>query len=397
MMLLLIILSAAVLAGYLLLAIEAIAMRKSIADLDDSPALEEWPAVSLIVAARNEERNIEPAVRSLLAVDYPSLELVVIDDRSDDATSAILDRVTRTEPRLQVRRVDTLPEGWLGKNHALDAGARAAKGEWLLFTDADVHFEPQVVKKAVAAAVRHRADLLALGPRITGGTIPLRIFVAGFTFLFAMYARPWRAAHPKRREAIGIGAFNLVRKSALAGVGYFEKIRMRPDDDVMLARLLKWSGHRNVLGRSSGLISVEWYPTLHEGVAGLMKNAFAAVDYSIAHLAAASVALVAGTLWPLVALFTTEGPLFWINAGTVAMILIASAPGLRDTRLPWIYLVVVPFTSVLFLYVMWRAAILTLWNGGISWRGTHYDLAELRSGPVRATSNAPTRDGHPWI
>ena len=104
-----------------------------------------WPSVSVIVPSRNEERAVEAATRALLAQDYPSLEVVAIDDRSTDATGRLLDALAAQDERLVVRHVTALPEGWLGKNYAMARGAEGARGEWLLFTDGDVLFAPDVL------------------------------------------------------------------------------------------------------------------------------------------------------------------------------------------------------------------------------------------------------------
>src|SRR5262245_16111737 len=101
------------------------------------PDRDQWPAVSLIAPARNEERHIEAAVRSLVKIDYPNLEITIVNDRSTDGTATILDRLAAEFPQLNVVHLTELPAGWLGKNHALHLGASRSHGEWLLFTDAD--------------------------------------------------------------------------------------------------------------------------------------------------------------------------------------------------------------------------------------------------------------------
>src|SRR5262245_58393739 len=116
------------------------------------PELEHWPTVSLIAPARNEERHIEQAVRSLVPIDYPGLEITIVNDRSTDRTGEILSRLATEFPQLNVVHLEELPAGWLGKNHALQLGADRSQGEWLLFTDADVIFEPTALRRAIAYA-----------------------------------------------------------------------------------------------------------------------------------------------------------------------------------------------------------------------------------------------------
>ena len=125
-----------------------------------------WPALTVVVPARDEARGVEASVRSLLAQDYPELRVVAVDDRSTDGTGAILDRVGSDEPRLRVVHVGELPPGWLGKNHACASGADAASDGWLLFTDGDVIFAPGALRRAVAYAGRHGLGHLVALPRL---------------------------------------------------------------------------------------------------------------------------------------------------------------------------------------------------------------------------------------
>src|SRR5258708_11324477 len=128
-------------------------------DLDPNQTL---PSLSVVVPALNEEATIEPAMRSLLALDYPGLEVVAVDDRSTDATGVILDRLAAQNPHLRVRHVESLPPGWLGKNHALYAGSKIVSGEWILFTDADVHFTAAALRISVACPVGDKLEHIVI-------------------------------------------------------------------------------------------------------------------------------------------------------------------------------------------------------------------------------------------
>ncbi|HVG46286.1 MAG TPA: glycosyltransferase, partial [Longimicrobium sp.] len=162
--------------AWLLLAAREIPRLGDVPPLGDA----EMPAISIVVAARNEARGIEGAMRSLLAQDAPRLEVVVVDDRSDDATGAILDRFARDEPRLRVVHVTELPAGWLGKNHALWLGAGSATGELLLFTDADVVIEPLALRRAVGAMVAGGLDHLTASPSIERPSLLFEMFIGVF-------------------------------------------------------------------------------------------------------------------------------------------------------------------------------------------------------------------------
>jgi glycosyltransferase involved in cell wall biosynthesis len=324
------------------------------------------PAVSVVIAARDEERNIEEALRSVLAQDWRPLEIVVIDDRSSDRTGAILDAMAATDSRLRIVHVTELPPGWLGKNHALQVGAEQASGELLLFTDADVVHDPTTVG---------RAEI-----RVPG--VGLRMLVAVFSIFFALFTKPWKARDPKSRRHIGVGAFNLVRAAAWREAGTHRAIAMRPDDDLKLGKLLKKNGFRQDLAFGGGLVWVEWYRSVREMRDGLMKNAFAGVDYRLSVIVVSSFLLPLLFVWPFVALLVTEGPTRWLNAFTVLLLLVLAWGNARLTHLPLWTALGVPWGALYFVYILWRSTILTYRQGGIRWRGTLYSLKELRANKV---------------
>ena len=131
-----------------------------------SDARETLPTLSVLVPACNEASTLERAMQSLLAMDYPRLEIIAVNDRSTDGTGELLERLAAANPRLRVRHVTALPSGWLGKNHALHIASQEATGDWLLFTDADVVYTPDALLRAVSYARRVGADHLVVSPRI---------------------------------------------------------------------------------------------------------------------------------------------------------------------------------------------------------------------------------------
>lgn len=342
-----------------------------------------WPRVSVVIAARNEETKIEEALRSVLALDYPNLEILVVNDRSTDSTGAVLARIASTHPHLRVKTLDSLPPGWLGKNHALFEGASDATGELLLFTDADVIFEPTSLRRAVRFLAERKLDFLTASPRIIVRSAPMGMFIATFGLFFAMYARPWRATKSSPKAHVGIGAFILVRSELYHRAGGHEPIKMRPDDDMKLAHHLKKYGGRQDIVFGRDMLSVEWYSTLGEAVRGLEKNSFSGLNYSIALLVAATVVQLILNVWPFVALLFTSGLLLVLNAAIVALILILIAAMCEKSGIgpPW-YALAFPFGVILFLYILWRSSLKAVIRGGIQWRDTFYSLAELRANKV---------------
>lgn len=349
--------------------------------------LSTWPSVSIIVAARNEETHVTAAVRSLLAQDYPDYEVLVVNDRSTDRTGPILHDLAAQEKRLTVVDVIELPAGWLGKNHALHLGAHQARGELLLFADADVSMAPDVLKRAIAFLLRENLDHLPVIPDVIMPSWFLESFSLTFFMCFNSYFRPWNAKNPKSKYYVGVGAFNMVRAAVLMKLGGLSTIKMRPDDDVMLGRLFKYNGFRQELLYGGELISVPWYPSLRETINGLMKNAFSALNYNPGMVVGSSFVAVINLALPFVAVWFVSGVTRWLFAATIFVILLMMLDiAILARRRPWIVLAF-PLTILLMVYIQWRSMFLTYWQGGIVWRGTHYSLKELRQNGVNRCDN----------
>ena len=369
---------------WLLIAREIMAGNRSVRPLreispDLSPGL---PRVSVIVAARNEARNIREALDSLLGLAYPEYELIVVDDRSDDGTGGILDGMAASEPRLKVIHVDQLPSEWLGKNHALWLGANRATGELLLFTDADIVMEPTSLTRAVRMLRDGSIDHLAVTPSMTMPTTHLQMFGASFIIFFSLFARPWKARDPRSACHIGIGAFNLVRTSAYRAVGGHKTIRLRPDDDLKLGKIIKQGGFRSDVAYAPDFLSVEWYASLGEVVRGLEKNAFAGCDYRITRALSGATFHLVAVVWPYLALLVTHGTVRLIYAGVVLVLTLLFADSASFHRARRWYAVGFPLCTLLFVWILLRTMVLNLARGGITWRGTFYPLRELKGNRV---------------
>jgi glycosyltransferase involved in cell wall biosynthesis len=369
---------------WLLVAVDIIRGNRSVRALRDiSPDQPVGaPRVSIIVAARNEARNIRMALQSLLALTYSDFELIVVDDRSDDGTGSILDDMASTGHRLQVIHIDNLPSGWLGKNHALWVGACRAGGELMLFTDADVVMEPTSLARAVTMLREVTADHLAVSPSMTMPTTFLQMFGASFIIYFSMFARPWKARDPQSACHVGIGAFNLVRSNAYRAVGGHETIRLRPDDDLKLGKILKRGGFRSDVAYGPDFLSVEWYASVGEVVRGLEKNAFSGCDYRIPLALFGALFHLCATVWPYLAIFVTHGATRAVYAGAVLTLtlLFADCASFHGSK-RW-HAVGFPLCTALFVWIMLRTMVLNLVQGGITWRGTFYPLKELKANRI---------------
>ena len=336
------------------------------------------PKVAIIVPARNEEGSIEQALQRLLALDYENYEVIAIDDRSTDRTGEIMDGVaSQSHEHLKIVHIRELPSGWMGKAHAMWTAAKQTDADWLLFTDADVMFRPDCLRRAIAYAETERADHVVLLPRVILKRPGEKMMVGFFQLLFVFGHRPWKCADPKARDHMGVGAFNLVRRSAYAAVGTYERLRFEVVDDMKFGKVIKNAGFRQrvVLGN---LIEIRWARGARGVVRNLTKNFFAVMSFEIWRAVGGSIAVAFLNLVPFFGVLFAPG---WTRLGYA--IALASMFGLysgiwrRDEISPW-YFLLHPVSTVLFIYTILRSMCVTLWNGGVEWRGTFYPLADLK-------------------
>jgi hypothetical protein len=284
--------------------------------------------------------------------------------------------------------VTSLPAGWLGKNHALAYGASQARGELLLFTDADIVFEPTTIGRAVRYIEDERLDHLTALPSIALKGFALTTLVTSFGILFALYTRPWKARDPRSWQHIGVGAFNLMRVSAYRRIGTHAAIALRPDDDIRLGKAVKQAGLLQDAVIARDFITVEWYQSAGEMIDGLMKNAFAGVNYSVTAVIGSTAALLALHVWPWIAVLATGGMVRVLSVVSVLSIALVVFGHTRVSRVSPIYVLLYPVGVLGFIYILWRSAALALVRGAISWRETSYSLSEMR----RATPARPLED-----
>ncbi len=342
------------------------------------------PRVTIIVPARNEEENVAAAVGSLLRLDYPDYEVVAVDDRSTDATGEILDRLAIENPTvpLKVIHLRELPPGWLGKPHAMWLAAQQAAGEWLLFTDADVVFRPDALRRAVTYGERSGADHMVLFPTNVLRSFGEKVMLAGFRLLFVLGHRPWKVADPEAEDFIGFGPFNLIRRSVYERIGTARALRMEVIEDMKLGKLVKQHGfvQRCVFG--PGLLAWHWGHGALGLVRNLGKNFFAVMQFRWWRALGGCVLLTALNLGPFVGLAAAPGLArvpYGVALGAIAGLYVGMA---RTLPISPLYFLVLPASTVLLIYTMLRSMWLALWHDGVDWRGTRYSLEELRKGMV---------------
>jgi glycosyltransferase involved in cell wall biosynthesis len=342
------------------------------------------PRVSIIVPARNEEADIELSLTRLLELDYDNYEIIAVNDRSTDRTGEIMERVARAagDDRLHVLHHRELPSGWLGKTHAMWTATNEATGDWLLFTDADVVFKPDSVRRAVVYAEAEGADHVVLFPQMVMKRPGEYMMIAFFQTMFVFGHRPWKVADPKSRDHMGVGAFNLVRRSVYEAVGTYQALRMEVLDDMKLGKVVKNAGfaQRNVFG--ADLISIRWARGARGVVDNLTKNFFAVLSFQWPRTIISAFGLAFLNLMPFLGVFLAHG---WERLpyaiALAAMFSIYVGMSWRS-GVPAYYFVLHPVSTVLFVYTLLRSMFHTLWNDGIVWRGTKYPLEELRRGMV---------------
>jgi len=246
-----------------------------------------FPLVSILVPARNEERNIEACVRSLLSQDYPNFELIVLDDHSEDKTLEILEKIREEDSRVQILSGETLPLGWLGKCFACHQLAAQARGECLLFTDADTVHQPGTLAAALAGLEADGADLLTL---ITGFEmktwsekliLPLIHFIA-LVYLPFPLIKLW--SHPN--FSLANGQFMLFRREVYDAIGGHKSVQTALVEDVWLARRVKKQGYAVSMQDGSRMVSCRMYRNFREIGDGFSKNIFAGFNYSLVGLSA---------------------------------------------------------------------------------------------------------------
>ncbi len=337
------------------------------------------PLVSVIIPARNEESAIEATVRALLAQTYRNLELIVVDDRSSDGTAAILAAIQ--DSRLCVIHGEEPPPGWLGKPWALHQGSAQARGEILLFIDADIHYAPEAVGAAVDAYRRSGASMIALMPRIEMSGFWENVAMPELTITVLGFLPTW-FANRTRIPILGVGGGtgNVIDRADYERVGGHERLKDSVVDDVAMARLVRRNRLRTVVVRMNGLVSVRMYRGAREIIEGFTKNMFA----------------VLGRSYILTALFAVLGFVFHvlpyglavmgdrISIVTVIIISVTRVLIFRSAGHAQLYaLFAHPLMVLFWIWISLRSMWITGVRRKLVWRARTYDARWSRFGAER--------------
>lgn len=346
----------------------------------DLPDPEVWPKVSVVVTAKDEAERIEEALRSVARLDYPVFEVIAVDDRSQDGTSEIVDRVAVDEPRVEAVHVSTLPEDWLGKCHAMHLGAQRSSGELLLFTDGDVVFAPETLRLAVRYFESRPIDHLTLIPGITAGGYWEDAIKSYFAMVFIMGNKAWAAASTSKKHYVGVGAFNLVRRAAYDGIGGHEALRLEVVDDVMLGKRLKEKGYRQEALIASRHLRLAWFEGVGGFIRGLEKNCFAWLGFSLSMVFFFTLLMVLFYAVPYLGILVFRDARILGYAATVVIIHAFYGYVASTYRNGWLIAPALPVIALIYLWTIWRSALVTLRQQGVRWRGTFYPLDVLKRG-----------------
>lgn len=344
----------------------------------------EWPRVTTIVPARDEAESIGAALRTRLDDDYPDLELVVVDDRSVDDTPRIIAELAASDRRVVPIRVEQLPDGWLGKLNALEQGVRAATGDWLLLSDADIHLEPGTLRRAVAFCESTGCDFIALVPEFRSRSFAVNVAWSVFLRILIMVFSPAAIRDPGNKMGMGSGSFMLVRRSTYDATEGFEHIRMETGDDVAFGMMVKHTGARCEFMNGRGAAWLPSYPSMRAFMRGIEKNGatFAGTPFILFAL----VTLVAGLVEfsPLIALAValTRGPawLAWLGAATLVVATAANVASLHVGTRTYVPALLWPLGWLVMAGGVLRSIWLAKRRGGVMWRGTFYRNDELADG-----------------
>jgi chlorobactene glucosyltransferase len=337
---------------------------------------ERFPRLSIIVAARDEERSIGTVVDSLLAQSYPDFEVVVVDDRSLDATPRLLAERLPSHPKLEVIRVHDLPAGWVGKSHANALGAGAARGDVFLFTDGDVVHHPDAAATAVRELLRRDVELLSPLPRIERGMLLESVVLPVFAALITARFPAHHVNDPRKATALAAGGFLVLRRRAYEAVGGHAAIRGEMIDDVSLALRVKSAGFGIAVVDGSRLSSTRMYESLSDLWEGMTKSAYAAVGRKVglALLAAAFIFVLGlGAIVTLAVAAATRNELATgVAAGAVGLQILYHLGVQRALGQAFAFAFASPLGYAFYATGLLASALRVRFGAGVTWKGTRY-------------------------
>jgi len=376
----------------LLLTIYGLArQRPLLPEADEAVKTGGCPLVSVIVPARNEEhRVLGDSIRSILAQDYRAFEVIAVDDRSTDNTLSILKSLAQVNSRLRVIEGEDLPDGWLGKPHAMDQALKHARGEWILATDADMIFEKAALRTAIATAQADDADAISLIPFFQTESFWERIIIQTWAWVTLMFTIVYRINNPKTPGALGIGGFFLMRRSALARAGGYDALKNEVVEDVRLAELIKRSGGRMLTIHAPSLVRTRMYRNFSEIWESCTRTWFSGMKFSFIFAVVCALAMyVMAVVPPLLALISAIATLAGVEAHLSQLFIPAMLSWLMQIVVLMMsgsrsgvsvsYAVTAPLGLALLYTMLLDSSIRIQTRKGVTWKGRLiYDRAGVK-------------------
>lgn len=359
-------------------------------DLSESP-----PLISVIVPAHNEEAAIEDCIRSVLAQDYPRLELIVADDRSEDTTLAIARSVCEGHPGCRIISVKDLPQGWTGKCHALDAAVQHSSGEWLAFLDADSQLGKEALRQCIGEAQRSGANLITLMPRFEMRGFWDKVLQPAFGAMFCILFPPWKVNDPDNPAAYANGMFYLISRSAYDKIGGHRDVRELAVEDVGIGKRVKALGLGLLLANGQKVMRTRMYTGFKDTMEGWIRILSGSMNYELAtvvkyllmHILISLPVIAASLIWyirPAMALWPHTW--FILPGITLGLMVIVSNLFLKEMGLSTTYSV---FLMLGQFFVLWSYVVIVkrvLCRDVLQWRGTTYHSSRYEPGRLNQTS-----------
>ena len=337
-----------------------------------------YPRLSVIIAARNEAETIENALKSVLAQNYPNLEIILVNDRSNDGTDKILQKLAEKDPRVLIHHVEELPPGWLGKVNAMQQGFGRSTGVWLLFTDADVHFQEESLERIIDVAERSSVDYLCVVPEVQARQRLLKALYTVSLSGFFLATRIWEVKN--QNSFVGVGACGLVRRSLLSQSPGLPWLKMEVVDDLALAQLAWQAGGKLDVYWGRECLGVEWYPSMGDLIRGLEKNLFAGAQYQYWRALLGIIGILFVAVAPWLSIFSGNWLLSLTAVGAFSGYWLAWISGDKAQGVGWLDRLISPLLLFVIAWALARSTFITWRQGGIQWRETFYSIADLRRG-----------------
>jgi chlorobactene glucosyltransferase len=384
----------------LILSLHGLARQRSLLPTTDlSLTASDAPLISILVPARNEQhRVLESCIRSILAQDYGRLEVIAVNDRSTDATGAILKNLAQSDERLRVIEGEELPPGWLGKPYAMQQALNRARGEWILATDADMIFEPPALRTAMDRVLKAQGDALTLIPRFEAGSFWERVMIPTWAWVFLMFTLFYRINDPKTDRAVGIGGFFLIRRTVLDRVGGYDALKDEVMEDARLAERIKRSDARLLIEQAPPLIRTRMYKTFGEMWECSTKNWFSGVNFSLPFALFCIVSMYSVAVAPpLIFLLSVIALASGVSANVWSLLIPAALSWLlqmlvmavvsRQSEVSPVYAMTAPLGLGVMYAMLFDSSIRITTGRGVTWKGRRiYERRGVRPPRLRVAT-----------